>query len=238
MLESVSLEGKTIARTVNVEGAAFPMELRVAAVKTASVEAAGVAAGDLHVGGVGLPDGAAWVVKDGELRLSLPAAGAMAFKILMASSADAAKDSPKPEDLKPLTKAGPPRWAGTIETKGVVSADPGPYVVDVLTLPAANPWKAKLRVGRFDFFEDGTSAALCTWDGDVWVVKGIDGTLGALAWRRFATGLYQPLGLRIVDGKIYVVGHDQITRLHDSEDRKSTRLNSSHIQKSRMPSSA
>ena len=34
-------------------------------------------------------------------------------------------------------------------------------------------------------------------------------------WRRFASGLHQPLGLVVADGKVYVLGRDQITRLHD-----------------------
>ena len=31
----------------------------------------------------------------------------------------------------------------------------------------------------------------------------------------FATGLHEPLGLKIVDEKIYTVGDNQITRFHD-----------------------
>jgi hypothetical protein len=115
-------------------------------------------------------------------------------------------------DLSTLIKGGPGRYPGVVETKGVLSTEPGPYVVDRLTLPE----KPRVpRVGGFDFFSDGTRAALCTWDGDVWVVSGVDEKLESLTWRRFATGLYQPLGLRIVDDAIYAVGHDQITRLHD-----------------------
>jgi glucose/arabinose dehydrogenase len=34
-------------------------------------------------------------------------------------------------------------------------------------------------------------------------------------WKRYATGLFQPLGLKIVDDIVYVLGRDQITRLHD-----------------------
>ena len=34
-------------------------------------------------------------------------------------------------------------------------------------------------------------------------------------WRRFASGLHQALGLVVADGKVYVLGRDQITRLHD-----------------------
>jgi hypothetical protein len=97
----------------------------------------------------------------------------------------------------------------------VVSKEKAPYVVDALTLPVNNPWKAKMRIGGHDFFSDMTRAALCTWDGDVWIVSGIDAGLEKLTWKRFATGLYQPLGLRIVNDVVYTVGHDQITRLND-----------------------
>ena len=44
--------------------------------------------------------------------------------------------------------------------------------------------------------------------------------------------------LRATSGEVHISGVD-VTRLSEAElDRKSTRLNSSHIQKSRMPSSA
>ncbi|NJM55794.1 MAG: hypothetical protein HC841_07815, partial [Verrucomicrobiae bacterium] len=39
--------------------------------------------------------------------------------------------------------------------------------------------------------------------------------LGRLEWRRFASGLFQGQGLRIVRDQVYVLGRDQITRLHD-----------------------
>ena len=37
----------------------------------------------------------------------------------------------------------------------------------------------------------------------------------SVTWQRYATGLYQPLGLEIVDEKVIVLGRDQLTRLHD-----------------------
>ena len=77
-----------------------------------------------------------------------------------------------------------------------------------------NPYKSWMRFGGIDFFSDGR-AAICTWSGDVWICSGIDAALGQLSWKRFATGLYEPLGLRIVDDKVYALGRDQITRLHD-----------------------
>jgi hypothetical protein len=117
--------------------------------------------------------------------------------------------------LETLMKGGPARWKQTVTTHGTLGSGDGPYVVDTLTAPDDNPWKSWIRFGGIDFFPDGKSAALCTWSGDVWIVSGIDGGLGTLTWKRFATGLYQPLGLKIVDGLIYLTCRDHITRLHD-----------------------
>jgi hypothetical protein len=119
------------------------------------------------------------------------------------------------EDLESLTKGGPTLWGQPIATQGVRGKDDGPYAVDTLTVPEENPFKSWMRIGGMDFFPDGKSAAVSTWSGDVWVVTGIDDSLQNLRWQRYATGLFQTLGLKIVDGTIYVNGRDQITRLHD-----------------------
>ncbi len=101
---------------------------------------------------------------------------------------------------------------------GRLGSESPAYVVDTITLPFDNPFNALFFCGGHDFFPDGR-AAVCTLHGDVWLVDGIDAKLERITWRRFATGLFQPLGLRIVgSGKsaaIYVVGRDQITRLQD-----------------------
>ena len=101
-------------------------------------------------------------------------------------------------------------------TKGELSTDDqNAYVVDRIGIPFNNQYEPRMRIGAFDFFDDGNTAAVCTWDGDVWIVSGIDDDLQNLQWKRFATGLHEPLGLKIVDGKIYTVGDNQITRFHD-----------------------
>ena len=92
-----------------------------------------------------------------------------------------------------------------------------PFVVDRVTWPEDNPWRSWMRFGGVDLFDDGKRAALTTWSGDVWIVDGLDQDLDQLTWRRFATGLNQPLGLEIVDDEIYALGRDQITRLHDTD---------------------
>lgn len=58
--------------------------------------------------------------------------------------------------------------------------------------------------------------AVCTLHGEVWTVGGVDEDLDRLVWRRFATGLFQPLGMVVVDDVVHVLGRDRITRLHDT----------------------
>jgi hypothetical protein len=120
----------------------------------------------------------------------------------------------KPLDLKPFTEGGGVHWPENITTAGKVGTEDGPYQVDTLTEPFPNPYNVSTFFGGFDFLPDGR-AAVCTFHGDVWLVSGINDTLEKLTWKRFATGLFQPLGLKVVKGEIYVAGRDQITRLKD-----------------------
>jgi glucose/arabinose dehydrogenase len=120
----------------------------------------------------------------------------------------------QPIDLTPLTKGGKARFTETVTTQGKRGDDKTAYTVDSLTPPFKNPYKSWMRFGGFDFFSDGR-AAVSTWSGDVWIVSGIDDGLQNLKWKRYAAGLFHALGLKIVDDKVYVLGRDQITRLHD-----------------------
>lgn len=115
-------------------------------------------------------------------------------------------------------KGGPAHWPQTVNTNGVLNTShtpDGAYVTDSISAPTPNPWNRRVRFGGMDFFSDGKRAALCTHEGDVWIVEGIDDTLTNLRWRRFASGMYETLGLAIVDDVIYTSGRDQITRYHD-----------------------
>jgi Domain of unknown function (DUF6797) len=117
-------------------------------------------------------------------------------------------------DLWRMIQGGAPRWKEPVVTKGSLGTSESPYVVDILPEPVPNPWRVNTFFGGFDFFPDGR-AAICTFHGDVWIVSGIDDKLEKVTWRRYATGLFQPLGLKVVDEKVFVLGRDQITRLHD-----------------------
>ena len=122
------------------------------------------------------------------------------------------KATPRP-DLPNLTKGGPPRYK-PLTTHGTLGDNKNAYTVDTLAIPENNPWNSWIRPTGLDFFSDGR-AAICTLNGDVWIISGVDERLENLTWKRFATGLYEPLGLVVVKDQIYVRGRDQITRLHD-----------------------
>lgn len=126
--------------------------------------------------------------------------------------------TPKPRELLSLTKGGTSIYPETQVVQGKRGSDNTTWAVDTITLPVENQWNSMIKPGGLDLFADGDSAALCTWNGDVWVVTGLKGDWKQLKWRRFATGLYETLGLKIVDGLIYVNGRDQITRLHDQNN--------------------
>jgi hypothetical protein len=90
----------------------------------------------------------------------------------------------------------------------------GAYVVDTVEVPFDNRFHSWMRTGALDFFSDGR-CAISTWSGDVWIVS-FDEDFKHAHWKRFATGLFQPLGLKILNDTVYVLGRDEITILHDT----------------------
>jgi len=235
-LESIDSDRSLITRTFNVLAPGTASSLLVADAPegtTPTIEggnaviASDEADADARtvIGVLGAPAGAKFVVDGKRVALQLPAfAAGQKFKVvaIRGASADVAKLAeairavPAPEDLQPLTKGGAPRWKETVKAQGTLGAEDGtfPYVVDNLAVPLENPYKSKIRIAGLDFFKDGR-IAFSTWSGDVWVGKGIDAKLENIEWQRCATGIFQALGLKIVDDQIYVLGRDQITRLRD-----------------------
>ena len=116
------------------------------------------------------------------------------------------------------------RFPGTLTTQIKPGPDQGAWATDVLETPAPddNPWQSWMRTTGFDFFEGGKSAAVCTWNGEVWIVDGIDQSQGQLKWQRICAGLFQPLGLKIVDGEIFVGCRDMIAHLRDLDGDRET----------------
>ena len=90
--------------------------------------------------------------------------------------------------------ASPPtkRFDKILTTQIKTQKAEGAWAVDTFELPEAkdNPWNSWMRTTGFDFFEGGKSAAVCTWNGEVWIVDGIDQSQGELKWQLICTGLF------------------------------------------------
>src|SRR3954471_17882081 len=73
-----------------------------------------------------------------------------------------------------------------------------------------------MRPGGFDFTPDGQAAIVATWNGDVWRVDGVMAPApSTLRWRRVASGLFQPLGVKFRGNELFITCRDQLVRLRD-----------------------
>ncbi|NLT70957.1 MAG: hypothetical protein GXX91_09715 [Verrucomicrobiaceae bacterium] len=108
------------------------------------------------------------------------------------------------------------RWPAAVKTGAPVPpAKDAAWVFDDLPLPVPNPWKRNVRLADLAFFPDGR-AVLVTFDGDIWIAKGLDSDDGA-EWSRFAAGLHEPQNLALRDGGIFVFDRNGIVALHDTD---------------------
>lgn len=212
---------RTLTRTLNLEATpTTALELLVREAPPAATNARLKADAQVYL--VGAPPGVT-LERSATGRLVVAVARgtpAARFKIVQAERAlapEVVNALPAPADLLPLTRGGPKLFPVVFAVQGQLdpAAANKTYAVDVVPLPSENPWKSPTRFGGFDFFPDGKQIAASTWNGDVWVADGIDANLERVRWRRYASGMFQTLGLKIVDGVVYTQGRDQITRLHD-----------------------
>jgi hypothetical protein len=119
-------------------------------------------------------------------------------------------------DLEPLTRGGPPRWTQEVTTTSTTGKSDGAFITDTFPLPVENPWQCWMRPGGFDFTPDGKAAIVATWNGDVWRVDGVMNPAPApLRWRRIASGLFQPLGVKFRGQELFIACRDQLVRLKD-----------------------
>ncbi len=139
------------------------------------------------------------------------------FELRIATTDEALANRPNslPEDLRRFTKGGPSQWPELPPAIPEVGTSDVPFAVDELTRPTDNRWRSRLRMSGLDFFADGDRLVACCCDGDVWIVQGIDKLGEVIRWRRIASGLFQPLGIKIIGGRIFVTCRDQIVILND-----------------------
>jgi len=209
VLEKLGLEGTTdmpvFTRTLNMSPSATALKMRIAKLETA----------------VAIISEEAQVKKEnGFFVLNIPAGKSVNVKILIANAKVKnfeliSKNASKPENLLAYTKGGAPQYAQKLTTNITKGEQKGAFKVDRMELPYQSPWKNQMRLSGIDFLEDKNKAVICSTDGDVWLVEGILQSTGKLTWKRIASGLFQPLGIKIVDKEIFVTCRDQLVKLHD-----------------------
>lgn len=107
------------------------------------------------------------------------------------------------------------RWPEEVTTRVTKSTAKDAFVVDDFELPTKNKWRRNVRLGDVQFFKDGTAATV-TLDGDVWLIHGLGDPKAPVRWKRFTSGLHEPLSLAIRDNQIYVFDRNGIWRLRDT----------------------
>jgi putative heme-binding domain-containing protein len=114
---------------------------------------------------------------------------------------------------KAWAEPGSPQWPDVIETP-ITPGSEAPYALDTIALPQENPWKAPVFCAGHAFGADGAAYVVMA-HGDVWRVTEFAFPSTTAKWKRFASGLHQPLGVWSDASGLYVLCRDQITRLHD-----------------------
>lgn len=117
-------------------------------------------------------------------------------------------------DMGTQLSGGDLRWPQRLEVTGSSGEPVNGYALDTIPVPFENPWYAWVRTSALDFFEDGR-CVVTTYGGDVYIVSGIDRELSKVSWKRFAAGLFEPFGVRVINGMIYVTCRDGLKRLKD-----------------------
>jgi len=149
-------------------------------------------------------------------------ATADAFKLYFwegaAAEADAVSSAiqadKKIDTLRAWTLGGEPAWPQRFRERVRHAENDKPYVVDRIGVPLQNPWGSMMMLSGIDFDPDGVGY-VTTLMGDVWKVTGLGKDTEEVTWRRFATGLNQPFGVRVLDGLPYVLTRGSIVCLKD-----------------------
>lgn len=125
---------------------------------------------------------------------------------------------PAPRVAPRMTSTRTPnlRWPQETITAVNRSVDDSAYVVDDIPLPQDNPWNRNIRPGDIQFLADGTGIMI-TLDGDVWKVFGLNQPKAPVRWKRFTSGLHEPMSAAIREEQIFVFDRNGIWKILDTD---------------------
>ncbi len=216
ILETFGLETvenlPVFTRTLNISSSEKPLKMRVAPSGT-SVALVG--------------EGAVLKDQGGFILMEVAPSKPVKIKLLigkpgMKGLPQYAKTSSPPEDLETMIKGGPARYPQKLTSEVQSGTQEGPFQVDIMNPPFDSPWKNQFRLSGLDFFKDTNKGVICSTDGDVWLVEGFTKNSGKLTWQRIASGMFQPLGIKVINEEIFVTCRDQLVKLHDFNGDKET----------------
>ena len=200
-------------RTLNMSPSSSLLKMKVAPVSN-KVEITG--------------EGASLSKEDGFVMMTVQKSKAVKVKLFITDSsfsdlAGFASNSVLPEDLDQYTKGGGPvHYPEKIKSVITPGSEDGLFAVDQLTPPFDNPWACRMKLSGIDFLMDANKAVACATDGDIWLITGLTDGSSELTWQRIGSGLFQPLGIKVIDDDIYVTCRDQIVLLRDLNDDMET----------------
>ncbi len=207
ILATGTAEAPAVLRAFEVDAGREPLRLALGTPAPGAQTALG--SGPLSLPGLAL------VKEDGVASVKVPPRrSAVVFAVAISTGSTAPTIA--------LTHAGLPagrprtRWPQEIPTRLTPASGRGAYVVDHIDLPDPNPQRRAVRPSDIQFFADGTGAVV-TIDGDVWLVRGLHEPGGVARWRRFASGLHEPMSLAIRDEQLFVFDRNGVWRLRDSD---------------------
>ncbi len=160
-------------------------------------------------------DGKELAVREhGGVRYLVIPAAKEAVTIQIAFTAPAATAAKAAEAKRPAA------WTEKVTTSGTLSVKPDLYVFDDIPLPLGNPWKRNPRLADIAFLNDKGDAAAVTFDGDVWLISGLKDDLKRVEWKRFTSGLHEPMSivhrnLPGMDAGLFVFDRNGIWRILD-----------------------
>ncbi|MEM9528969.1 MAG: DUF6797 domain-containing protein, partial [Bacteroidota bacterium] len=198
-------EETVFTRTLNISPSLTPLQTRIAPVGTkVAIKGEGVTLGEA----------------DGLVVMDVPKSTQANVKLFIAKSGvegleDFASQSSPPESLAKYTRGGEPHYPQELKTTITRGKEDGPIAVDQLIPPFDNLWDSRMKLSGIDFMSDANVAVVCTTDGDIWRIKGLTDDSGVLSWKRIGSGLFQPLGIKVLNEKIFVTCRDQLVLLRD-----------------------